>query len=70
MTDWQQLLVDSVDFTRRLIQTPSMPFEEAAIVALIAAEMRRLQFDEVWLDEAGNVYGRIHGQDRTRPAAK
>jgi acetylornithine deacetylase/succinyl-diaminopimelate desuccinylase-like protein len=30
--------------------------------------MNRLQFDEVWLDKIGNVYGRIHGQDRTKGA--
>ena len=36
-TDWDQLLADCVDFTQRLIQTPSMPYQEAAIAALIAA---------------------------------
>lgn len=63
--DWDQLTADCVDFVQRLIQTPSMSFEEDVIADLIAGEMRRLQFDEVWLDEIGNVYGRIHGQDRS-----
>ena len=66
--DWEQLLADCVDFTQRLIQTPSMPHEEAEIAALIAEEMRQLHFDEVWLDEIGNVNGRLYGQDRTLPA--
>lgn len=66
--NWNQLLTDCVDFTQRLIQTPSMPFEEAAIAQVIAAEMQRLEFDEVWLDGIGNVCGRIHGQDRSLPA--
>lgn len=66
--DWETLLADCVNFTRRLIQTPSMPFEEAAIAALIAAELQALDFDEVWGDEIGNVYGRIHGQNRSLPA--
>lgn len=61
--DWDSLLADCVAFTQRLIQTPSMPHEEAAIAQLVAAEMRRLNFDEVWLDEMGNVYGRIRGRD-------
>jgi succinyl-diaminopimelate desuccinylase len=62
------LLRDCVRFTQQLIQTPSMPGEEAAIAQLIAGELRRLDFDEVWLDDAGNVYGRVHGRDRTLPA--
>ncbi|MCA9932423.1 MAG: M20/M25/M40 family metallo-hydrolase [Ardenticatenaceae bacterium] len=65
--DWEQLLADCVAFTQRLIHMPSMPFAEGEIAALIAVEMRALDFDEVWGDEAGNVYGRIYGQDRTLP---
>ncbi|MBE2223069.1 MAG: M20/M25/M40 family metallo-hydrolase [Anaerolineae bacterium] len=65
--DWDKLLNDCVDFTQQLIQTPSMSFEEDQLAALIAAEMRLLGFDEVWLDEIGNVNGRLHGQDRTLP---
>ena len=61
--NWDQLLADCVDFTQRLIQTPSMPHNEAQIAELIAAEMRRLQFDEVTMDGIGNVIGRIRGQD-------
>ena len=33
--DWNNLLADCVDFTQRLIQTPSMPFEESDIAALV-----------------------------------
>lgn len=66
--NWDELLNDCVDFTQRLVRTPSMPFEEEAAAHLIAEEMNRLQFDEVWLDKMGNVYGRIHGQDRTKGA--
>jgi putative selenium metabolism hydrolase len=62
--DWDRLLADCVDFAQRIIQTPSMPREEAAVAELISGEMRRLNFDEVWLDEIGNVNGRIFGQDR------
>ena len=61
--DWNTLLQDCVNFTQRLIQTPSMPFEEQAIAELIAAECRTLGFDDVWIDEIGNVNGRIRGQD-------
>lgn len=61
--DWDVLLQDCVDFTQRLIQTPSMPFEEAQLAELIAAELQKLNFDQVWIDEIGNVNGRIRGTD-------
>ncbi len=63
-----QLLADCVDFTQRLIQTPSMTHEEETIAHLIADELRQLGYDDVWLDELNNVYGRVYGQDRTLPA--
>ncbi len=66
--DWESLLNDCVDFTQRLIQTPSMSHEEETIAGLIAEEMRGLDFDEVWIDEIGNVCGRIYGQDRRKGA--
>ncbi|MDT8306013.1 MAG: M20/M25/M40 family metallo-hydrolase [Anaerolineae bacterium] len=67
-TELDNLLQDCVQFAQRLIQTPSMPGEEAAAAQLIAAEMGRLAFDDAWLDDAGNVYGRLNGRDRSLPA--
>lgn len=66
--DWDALLADCVAFAQRLIRTPSMPGEEGALAALVAEEMRRLGYDEVWGDAIGNVHGRIHGRDRSLPA--
>ena len=66
--DWDTLLADCVAFAQRLIRTPSMAGEEAALAALVAEELRALGYDEVWGDEAGNVYGRLHGADRSLPA--
>lgn len=65
MLDWDQLLNDCIHFTQRLIQTPSMSFEEENIAKLIAAELETLGFDDVWIDEIGNVNGRIKGTDPT-----
>jgi putative selenium metabolism hydrolase len=62
--DWNELLTDCVDFTRRLIQMPSMSREETAVAELVAAELRRLGFNEVGIDEAGNVIGRVYGRER------
>lgn len=66
--DFETLLEECVVFAQKLIQTPSPTHQEAQIAHLIAAELRQLGFDEVWLDELNNVYGRIFGQDRTLPA--
>lgn len=63
--DWEALLADCTDFARRLIQQPSMTGQERALAHLVAEEMRRLNYDEVWLDSAGNVSGRIYGKDRS-----
>lgn len=59
---WQeaeQLREPMVDFTRRLIQTPSLPGQEGAIAQLIVAEMQTLGYDHVRIDEAGNVIGLV-----------
>lgn len=61
----EELLADCVDFAQRLIQTPSMPRQEADIAELVADEMRHHGFDEVWFDGIGNVSGRVFGQDRS-----
>lgn len=61
--DWDLLLQDCVNFTQRLIQTPSMSFEEAALAELVVRELQKLNFDQVWMDEIGNVNGRIRGTD-------
>lgn len=50
-----------VDFARRLIQTPSLPGEEGAVAGIVQAEMRRLGYDHVQVDIAGNVIGTMRG---------
>jgi succinyl-diaminopimelate desuccinylase len=54
---------DLVAFAQRLIRTPSMSGQEGEVAALVRAEMERLGYDEVHVDEAGNVIGRIAGGD-------
>ena len=50
-----------VEFASRMISTPSMPGHEDKVAAIITKEMEDLAFDEVWVDRAGNVIGKIHG---------
>jgi succinyl-diaminopimelate desuccinylase len=52
-----------IDLAQRLVQTPSLSGREANVAALIQAEMQSLDYDAVWVDEAGNVIGRIEGGD-------
>lgn len=52
---------DVAAFLQELIRIPSLPGEEGEIARRVVAEMERLGYDEVELDEAGNVLGRIRG---------
>lgn len=52
---------DLVAFTRRIVQIPSLPGQEGAMAAAVEAEMRRLGYDEVRVDDAGNVVGTMRG---------
>ena len=65
---WETLLGETVQFTQRLIQTPSMPTEEGEIAQVVVREMEKLGYDEVWLDTVGNVNGRVYGHYRDLPA--
>ena len=54
---------EMVAFAQRLVQTPSLPGQEEAMAALVQAEIVRLGYDQVWIDEVGNVVGRVAGGD-------
>jgi len=58
-----QIRAPVIDFSRRLIQTPSLPGMENRVAALIQQEMQSLNYDEVTTDAAGNVIGKIRGGD-------
>lgn len=50
-----------LSFLQRLIRTPSVPGEEDAVAQLVRDEMEQLGYDEVNIDAAGNVIGRLRG---------
>lgn len=52
-----------IGFAQLLVQTPSLSGQEAHVAALVEAEMQRLGYDTVWVDEVGNVIGRVTGGD-------
>ena len=57
----------TVDFLQRLIRTPGLPGEEEGTAAVVRDEMEALGYDEVSVDEAGNVVGLVRGEAR-RPS--
>jgi putative selenium metabolism hydrolase len=52
---------DAVSFARKLIQTPSLSGEEKQVADHCMAEMIKLDYDDVFSDQAGNVIGIIKG---------
>ena len=50
---------DLTAFAQKLVQTRSMTCQEKEAAALVEKTMRRLGYDEVTVDETGNVLGRI-----------
>ena len=51
-----------VDLLQQMIRTLSLPGHEGELASLVANEMRDLGYDEVRIDEVGNVLGRIDGR--------
>lgn len=52
-----------VEFLQHLIRTRSMPGEEGELARLVEKEMEDLGYDDVSIDEAGNVIGLVRGAD-------
>ncbi|MDD4029463.1 MAG: YgeY family selenium metabolism-linked hydrolase [Caldisericia bacterium] len=52
---------DMLAFAQRLIQLPSVTGQEGDVAGAIVSEMKRLNYDKAFCDEAGNVIGVISG---------
>ncbi len=52
---------DMCDFASRLIALPSVTGEEGLVAKEIIHEMKKLNYDDVFTDAAGNVVGIIRG---------
>lgn len=50
---------DCIEFLRDLVRIPSFSGQEGAVAARVADEMRRVGFNQVQTDRAGNVLGRL-----------
>ncbi|MEF3244854.1 MAG: YgeY family selenium metabolism-linked hydrolase [Caldisericaceae bacterium] len=50
---------DIIDFSKKIVQTKSYSSQEAELVKLLEDKMKELGFDEVIIDETGNIIGRV-----------
>jgi len=56
-----------VAFARDLIRIPSPPGGEGDVADRVRAELEALRFDDVWIDDVGNVIGRVRGRGAAPP---
>lgn len=59
-----EALGETKDFCQRLVRVPSPSGDERRIALLVEKEMKRLMYDDVWIDQAGNVIGLVKGEGR------
>jgi succinyl-diaminopimelate desuccinylase len=52
---------NAIAFAQELIRIPSISGDEGALAKRVMAELERLKFDDVWVDEIGNVLARVKG---------
>ena len=57
--------VNIIQFMKEIVAIPSMESQIGPVGERIAAEMKKLKFDEVRFDKMGNILGRIGSGDRT-----
>lgn len=50
-----------VEFAQQLVRTPSLPSEEQTVSAIIAAQLTKIGYQDVNVDEYGNVVG-VYGE--------
>lgn len=55
-----------IGFTQELVRTPSLTGYEGEAAALVQRELERLGCDDIAVDKAGNVIGRLRGGPRRR----
>jgi succinyl-diaminopimelate desuccinylase len=53
---------DCIEFCRALLQTPSLPGQEGDVARLVKTKMEELAYDDVWIDDVGNVIGLVKGR--------
>ncbi|HEX8212557.1 MAG TPA: M20/M25/M40 family metallo-hydrolase [Longimicrobium sp.] len=52
----------ALTFAQELIRIPSVSGAEGEVALRTVQELKRLRFDDVWIDAVGNVVGRVRGR--------
>lgn len=55
----EEIRPDLIDFAQKIVQTRSFTCQEGDVAHLVMEKMQELGYDEVTMDEVGNVLGRI-----------
>jgi len=58
---------DMIAFCQKIVRIPSMPGHEKECAEACQEEMKKLGYDKVWLDGAGNVIGFVKGEEPSAP---
>lgn len=59
----EKLKEDIIGFTQKLIQTPSLSGQEGNLANVILNELKKLNYDEAFIDGIGNVIGIMYGKN-------
>ncbi|MEK7433775.1 MAG: peptidase dimerization protein, partial [Cyanobacteriota bacterium] len=57
---------DIIEFTQKLIQTPSLTGNEEHIAEIVFHKMKSLGYDDVFIDDCGNVVGILKGEEKDK----
>ncbi|WP_160848624.1 YgeY family selenium metabolism-linked hydrolase [Pontibacillus yanchengensis] len=55
---------DVIDLTQQAVRIQSLSGEEGTVASLLYDEMKKLDYDEVWIDAYGSLIGKIAGEGR------
>ncbi|MFX1248593.1 MAG: YgeY family selenium metabolism-linked hydrolase [Promethearchaeota archaeon] len=55
----EALKQDVTEFTRELVSIPSITGEESQIIEIISRKMEQMGYDEIKVDDMGNLFGKI-----------
>jgi len=59
----EELYEDTIKFTQKLIQTPSISSMEKQLSNYLLLEMEKLEYDEFFRDDMGNIVGIVNGTE-------
>ena len=52
----------AISFAQDLIRIPGLPGQEGDVAERVLQENRKLNFDDTWTDDVGNVFARVEGK--------